>query len=243
MGNSPLRPKTAPRRMNSAFSPFADAGADAGADGADADGTGNRDTAERASDRPTSRRKRRSSHDWSSTNDGDTNNNDATNNHSKRSNGPNNSQGNTVSSEGTKSSHSRSKRIRRPPQQYVARPSKQGLGVQEGDELFLNDDVAWSTKHRASGGTTTSPTRRDSVKIGEDISARSTVSNGTNRKRRATSRSDGGSRKRIKMESVAKRESAAATTAIVGRRTSALSRRYVLSYFQFHWNVGGLVCL
>ena len=42
-----------------------------------------------------------------------------------------------------------SKRNRRPPEKFVARPSRQGVGCYEGDLAFLNDDYLSSSPNRS----------------------------------------------------------------------------------------------
>ena len=162
-----------------------------------------------------------------------------------------------------------SKRIRRPPKKYIARPSKQGLGVEEGDALFLADDwggrvvkkspVKKSAIQSGSVKSSTGIKREDGIGFhtgtaGSDSTmnhtvgavtatdggtvthaATSVVMQGSKRKRESTATiNKNNGRKRTKLLRVRSVEedttAIIATSAAMGRRTSAISRRYVCMF-------------
>ncbi|KAL7501735.1 hypothetical protein ACHAXN_000007, partial [Cyclotella atomus] len=62
----------------------------------------------------------------------------------------------------------RPQRERQPPSQFVARPSKQGLGVEEGDKQYLQGGLnTIKTSHRSNGSS------------GPDVSSESTRKSST----------------------------------------------------------------
>lgn len=139
--------------------------------------------------------------------------------------------------EGRTSGRTSSKRRRRPPLKFVARPSVQGVGCHEGDLAFLNDEAGTCTNYTTSNGNIGNRVGSD-VKRGRDGGGDRLKSSRAKKFKSSTTTAGGnngntasGKKKRDK-STVGGGGSGSGGDVIaeVSVRTSARSRRYVMNY-------------
>lgn len=132
-----------------------------------------------------------------------------------------------------------SKRNRRPPEKFVARPSRQGVGCYEGDLAFLNDDYLSSSPTRSrkkninrDNGSNGKNDKND-IMTGKNESSKNSndgkEASHIAKKRKSTNNTmEGPSKKKRK---VVESNITNDVSDVISVRTSARSRRYVLFYF------------